>query len=388
MQAEDKLILASVKIQPGVAELEQLNDLIPQIRDWDYVVKTSIDRGIGPLLSKKLPLLRNNPQIPAHVKTKLQQAYYKTFSRSALLYEYFKKVAEALALHNIEVIALKGIYLSEWLYEDIGLRQFSDMDLLVREEDGPQCLAILAGMGFRPCDSSVSEFIGAHAEVVHYTPMVRNDVSVEIHIKLHRKDKNYCINIHEFIENAVPVTLNDVQVKALCLPDLMIHLCVHVDKHFRGGHVQFTSFNDIVNLLDKYRDEIKWPEFIKATRYHKCEEVVFKYLLLVNKYFQAPLPVLVQKCYPHLLTEEDEELFYNYLKGHVLTKYHVTTHWQNMSEIGSLGNKARYFAELIFPPKKFMLEKYGIRHPSLFMFYYPYRYWVGVKGIFKIMVND
>lgn len=113
LNPEEKLILLCVKVQPTQPELEQLNILILQIEDWDYLITTIIARGIGPLFFKKLPLLSNHSQIPASIQTKLQQVYYKTFTRSTVLYEHFRKIGEVFAEHGISVIALKGIYLSE-----------------------------------------------------------------------------------------------------------------------------------------------------------------------------------------------------------------------------------------------------------------------------------
>ena len=132
---------------------------------------------------------------------------------------------------------LKGIYLSEWLYGDIALRQFSDMDLLVKKEDALQCLSILKNLGFKASDAAVTEFISSQSEIVHYAPMVLNNVSVEVHIKLHRQSKHYDIKIDAFLGNAEKLLLRNKPVFALELHDLLIHLCVHLDKHFRGGHV-------------------------------------------------------------------------------------------------------------------------------------------------------
>ena len=85
LKAEDRLILSCIKINPTPNELEQINDLIPEIQNWEYLISTIIDRGIGPLLHKKLPLLTNSLLIPETVQSKLQQVYYKTFSRCTLL---------------------------------------------------------------------------------------------------------------------------------------------------------------------------------------------------------------------------------------------------------------------------------------------------------------
>ncbi|MFZ4402459.1 MAG: hypothetical protein ACOYO1_20700, partial [Bacteroidales bacterium] len=75
---EDKLLLSVVKIQPSVEELENINALLHQIKDWEGFTNNIIAHGSAPLLYKKLPLLGNANLIPANVKNQLQQAYYKT----------------------------------------------------------------------------------------------------------------------------------------------------------------------------------------------------------------------------------------------------------------------------------------------------------------------
>src|ERR1035437_8172659 len=136
LSVEDKLLLSVVKLHPTVRELEYIDALIPLITNWNSLADTLIARCSGPLLYKKLPLLSNSTQIPPVVKTKLQHAYYKTLSRSMVLYDTFSKVVEAFTKARLEQpIALKGIYLSEWMHKAIALRQFSDLDLLVRQED-------------------------------------------------------------------------------------------------------------------------------------------------------------------------------------------------------------------------------------------------------------
>lgn len=381
--AEEQFILGCVKLHPGDADLRRLDGLIQEVHDWEYLVTTGIARGIAPLMYKKLPLLANRALIPARVQSCLEQAYYHTFRRSALLYEEFARVAAQFKARGIGVVALKGIYLSEWLYQDIGLRQFSDIDLLVHPADGPRCVGILAGMGFRPVDSSVSEFIGEHSEIVHHTPMVRNGVSVEIHVKLHRRSPHYRLNVQEMMFKAVPAIVHLEPVKALCLNDLLVYLCVHLDKHFEGGHVQFTSFNDLVVLLDKNHQRMDWHAFISNARYHGAESTVFRYLLMVHRFYGAPLPAWVLQIYGHLLTPTDEEKFGKYLRGETIKKYHVSTHLENICELHSAFDRTRYLVELLFPPKKFMVVKYHIRRPALYLLYYPYRHWVGVKGVFK-----
>jgi len=384
LRPEDRLILSNVKIQPSPEELEEINVLILLIRDWDYLISTIIDRGIGPLLFKKLSLLTNSSQIPEFVKTKLQQVYYKTFSRSTILYEHFRKIAEVFTSQNIPLIALKGIYLSEWLYKDIGLRQFSDIDLLVNVEDGDKCIGILNLMGYKSTSGSyLSKFVMDQFDKIHYPPMILNGVSVELHIKLNRKAEKYNLIIPTIWSNSIKTTINGVQIYALNINDLLIHLCLHLDIHFRGGKIQFTCFNDITNLIEKYKDTLNWSSIVETCRFYNCEEIVFEYIIMVHKYMKANVPNEILQEYSTLLTDEDEKFFFQFLKGKIginSTKS-LSAHFVNLKETKEISNKIKYLCEVVFPSKAFMIDKYKIKCPKMLFFYYPYRYYIGLMGV-------
>lgn len=379
LELEDRLILLSIKKVPSLIELEQINNLIPLIHDWDYLITTLIDRGIGPLFFNKLPFLSNNTLIPEVVKTILQQVYYKTFSRSTILHDHFRKIAEAFNKHNIQVIALKGIFLSQELYQDIGLRQFSDIDLLVKEEDASSCLSILDTMGYKPVEFKVSEFVRKNTETIHFPPMVNRGVSIEIHIKLHKNTESYHLDIVEIWKNAVPVTVDNIPVYALNTNDLLIHLCVHLDKHFRSENVQFTCFNDITNYLEKYAEIIDWNSFILTCQKYNCENIVFKYIVLVHKYMNAIVPESIIQKYSYLLKEKDEQLFINLLKGEHSNSI-IKNYMASLSHVKGLHHKINFVFDIVFPPKAFMIQLYKIKNPTLVLFYYPYRHFIGIKA--------
>jgi hypothetical protein len=382
---EDQLILAVVKLHPSGSELLKLNALIAQVEDWDYLITTIIARGIGPLFYKKLPLLTNSTLIPAEISTKLQQVYYKTFSRSMVLYEHFRKVSTAFNIHQIPVIALKGIYLSEWLYQDIGLRQFSDIDLLVKEEDGARCIAMLEELGYVASKSQFSSIVSTQLakNAVHYPPMIKDGVSIEVHIRLHRKTESYHIIIPTVWSNASPAIVNTVPVLVLNDVDLLFHLCLHLDKHFKIGHVQFTCFTDISNLLEKEADVMDWEKLSEVCRLYRCEEIVFQYIVLVNRYIQVTVPQDILDKYSYLLTQKEEILFIKYLKGYDGTNSAATKsgHFKYIKNLAGVSEKVRYLGAVLFPSKEFMIRAYKIKEPKWVLFYYPFRYYLGIKGV-------
>ena len=200
---EDQFILNCVKLKPSQSDIERLNFLIPLIQDWDNLLKITIERGIGPLMYKNILLLDKQYLIPSGHKDSLQQVYYKTLRRSMVLHDAYLKIVVKFAENGLRVIALKGIFLSDWLYGDIGLRQCSDIDLLIKPEDGLKGISILQEMGYASGQSkNISDFVESRSNKVHFAPMISNLVSVELHTKLHRDSESYHLQPAACWENA------------------------------------------------------------------------------------------------------------------------------------------------------------------------------------------
>lgn len=381
---EEQLILLSVGITADVSTLERIDQLITEVNDWEIFLETIINRGIGPLFLQKISSLKNKHIIPENVITKLRNVYHKTLTRSMLLSDQFVKISKLFDEHRIRTIVLKGTLLSEWLYNDIGLRQFSDIDLLVPEEKARECISLLESMGYVASYIPVSKLIDQYSEVVHYPPMIKNGVSIEIHIRLHRTQKEYDFKIKEMIRDAVPVQIYGIKTLSLSLYDLIIHVCVHADKHFRAAHIQFTSINDIVNLMLKHGDVIDWDDFTERCCLHECETAVFSMLMLTYHFMNVPLPERIVSDYAGLFNQKDAERFVMMLRGHHFTAYQVPNHFGNIKKIKNPFLKMVYFIQVIFPPKKFMVYTYRIKRPALFFLYYPKRLFIGFKGLLKM----
>ena len=116
--------------------------------------------------------------------------------------------------------------------------------------------------------------------------------------------------------------------------------------------------------------------------YH-CKEVVFKYLVLVNKYFRVSIPEEIIEENRFLLTSHDEKRFKRYLNGDKFTSYGTSVHIRNLTDMNRIGAKWRYVWMIVFPGKEFMIQKYRIKHPSMYWLYYPYRHWMGWKGLWR-----
>ena len=370
----EQLILHSVILQPEDDHPMRLIKLVNQVTDWNVLVDTSIALGIGSLVYHKLNDAVLKELVPQEAFDRLQQCYYVTLRRSMLLYGVFQQAARALHAAGVKVVALKGIYLSEHLYDDIGLRQLSDIDLLVRAEEGERSIEILTNNGFGVTENPFSLHLTPDPDFIHYPPMQKDGLSVEIHVRLHREHPDYCIDTAAFIAHAVPVIISGVEVHTLSFYDQLIFICIHSEKHFTGSKIQFTCFADIANILTSYRDEIDWSMLIKECATNKCEDVVMKHILLVHHFFNAPVPDFILQQYSSLLGEEDMETFIRFLRGYMFTGNHVGLFNENINKIKGFRNKIEFVAGNLFPPKGYMISRYKIKNKSLYFLWYFYRF--------------
>ena len=387
----EQLILHSFILSPEFKYSVNLKELSAQISesDWGNLVETSITLGIGPLVYKRLTDAALNERVPVDAYNRLQQSYYMTLRRSMLLYSVFQQAARALTVAGIQVVALKGIYLSEHLYHDIGLRQVSDIDLLVKAEEGEKSIQVLSELGFRCAENPFSSHITPDPDFIHYPPMLKDGFSVEIHVRLHRDSPDYSLDVSEFIAQAIPVIIAGVEVHTLSFVHQLIFLCVHSEKHFTGTSIQFTCFADIANILTRDRDKIDWGMLIGVCVNNKCDLVVMKHVMLVHHFFNAPIPLHIEKQYAQLLKNEDKETFIRFLRGYMFAGNHVDHINKNIIKIKGFRNKIEYIKGNLFPPKGYMIARYRIKNESFYFLWYFFRFRIAVGSLLsKVFIHS
>jgi len=388
MRPEELFILSSIHVSPSQEDLKKMNLLLTQITDWNYLTQLAISRQAGPFIFKKLPLLSNQNLVPEASKKQLQQTWYKTLSRSMVLIEHYIKVAIELNMASIPFIAMKGIYLSEWLYKEIGLRQFSDIDLLVKEDDGTKVLEILKQIGYISCSeiSTLPVFITEKFEYIHYPPMVQNGVSIEIHTRLHLNIAPYRVNLEDLWLSTEEKLVHNVPTRVFNAEHLLITLCIHLDKHFVSKKYQFTCFYDITNLLNEFVTEINWNDFRSVCTKWKVDEQVYPYLFLANKYFGAHLPEQILRDIRINSNEKFEEIFIKSLAGIEMKVEPSVSYFKTIQFFHGTKAKLKYVFTMIFPPPAYLMQSYKFKNKYLLIVYYPYRFFFAIKLGVKVIL--
>jgi hypothetical protein len=381
-RANLNIIKLSVHHNTNAVFAEKISKLICESEIDEQVIQLANIHGISSLIFNKLKDIEAfRLQYPL-ILQKLQQVYFRVLSRNMVLNHAFSQIGMAFQQGGIEIIPLKGIFLAEYLYREPGLRQFSDLDILVKPDDASKCVQILESLHFRKASAHISDFVlETHKDVVHLTPMLKEGVSVEIHLKLHAASENYNMSIPDVWNLSEKSSLHGVEIRTMHLDDLLIHQCLHLDKHFSGGHMQLKSFYDIVNILEIHQQDIDWNRFTSRCKLHQSEVTVFRYILLTAWYFEVQLPEEIWKKYGKYLTKHSKERLEKFIRGETFQNYFARTHLRNLFHAEEMSVKFRYLYEVVLPPRSFMISKYNIKHARFFWLWYPYRWWMGIKGL-------
>jgi hypothetical protein len=357
--------------------------------DWELFKTIARELRIAPILYYAICKQNLQKSIPDDVLQLLESHYYKTLQKNTVLYHHLSQLLIRFNKENITVVGLKGIFLAETVYEDIALRQLSDIDILIKKKDVSKCTEILTAMGFEFDTSFVkSDFITDMRDGKHLPMLVKQGVGVELHTHLIGKDNACTISTQDFWNSTRPGNLSGLPVLHFHPHYLLLHIILHADEHFASAKIHFIGYIDIARIIETYKKEINWNVFTELCDSYSCSNQVFIHLYLAAKYIGIDIPQEIFKKASQYCDSYQEEFFVHHIMCD--TSFVPKKKNRNISELQTISgfrNKIRYLLDDMFPSKTFMLNRYKIKNPKMYMFYYPRRLFEGIVSLVKYVLH-
>jgi len=363
-------ILNLAKLDKNSVE-EKLND----ISDWKPVLKKALDTHLAPILHKTFSGLR--VQIPTDIKDGLQNAYNQVLVRNIVLQKQFVGFAKALNEHQIPLVPLKGIYLSEVIYKDLGLRHLSDIDVLIKEESLDRVCGIMSDDGWQVKSAllhdSLHEERFSHA---HPITLVKNEIQIELHTHLYNGNQFTNLTREKLWEVVHAEEFLGVEIHQFSNELLLQHQCLHLHKHLFGYELKMLSFCDIREILISKQDIFDWARFEKINVDFGYTEEVSRVLYLSYKFWNVDVPVNFRN--PVMPTSELDERFRTFMNGvarneDVILKNKLGIKINRLDHLRSNEDKLKYVAGLVFPSRAFMRKHYQLDENTWLFPWYIYR---------------
>jgi hypothetical protein len=382
LSSEDKLLLYCSRVEMDEKIKHKVNEILDEVLNWNYIVECSVRQGISPLFYWNLKKVNNGKDVPSEVVKSLEKMYYDNLARNMLLYNELNKILKALKNACIDVIVLKGAFLAEEIYKNIGLRPMSDIDLLIKKKDLEKAEKELAKLTYfattmifptKLHEKYQIELANELLPFVHET----KKIVIDIHWDILPLQISYNVDINKFWENAKSVKIAGTEAMTFAPEDILQHLCLHLDKHFNyivaPPAKPLRDYCDIAEITKHYKETIDWKYFLKKSKSYRIEKPIFQGLYIANKYFGALIPENVLSELEHTEPRTNfEEIFKgtNEDGSSIKNQSHAINYLITLKLVNGTYNKVRIVLGDIFPSKEFMMHRYSIKNEKQVYMYH------------------
>lgn len=281
------------------ARREKIKALAGGGLDWGAFHRLAIDHRVFSLAFRALSLGAAGV-VPAEALERLRALYFQNLARNMAVQKELLRVLEALKDSGCEAIAYKGPLLAETAYGDIGLRRFTDLDLIIREEDLERGAYALAGLGYGSPLPENARLLARYRRVLRDFAFTRpgGPCFVELQWRLTLRYHPLFPDMEEVRGRLREETLAGVPVRTLSWPDTLLVLCLHGLYH-SWSHLQMVS--DVAQAARRLSGP-DWTEALGRAREQGGLRIFLLGLLLANRLLDAGLP-------PEVLEEAARDRF-------------------------------------------------------------------------------
>jgi len=246
LSPEAALVLCCATTAATPPRTASASDLAPRVRGWERVVEIAKRHAVLPLVHRYLKL-ECPTAVPKEALANLRTQWQLIILYNRHLTTELVRLMGLLEAAGVPAVTFKGPVLAAMAYGSIELRQFSDLDILVRQTDLPRVAEILTaerylsphtrreGLAtgyFQECEDA---FIGPDGLGL-----------VDVHWNITPRSFRFAPDEEALWRRAHAVDLEFGKVMAIAPEDLLLYICVHAAKH---GWVTLGSICDVAETI-------------------------------------------------------------------------------------------------------------------------------------------
>jgi len=259
--------------------------------DWDALLPVASASGLAPLLYARLSAACPNSVPPAALET-LRGAFLRNTRRNIMLAAELLDVLDALAAAGLPALPFKGPALAWSIYDSPGLREFSDLDLLVHRKDFVAARRVLAALGYTPSDGHVpTAFLDYNNEL----PLHHAQRRIQIDLHWHPTGAFHGLVEPEFFWSSLAqVEIGGRAVETFSAERTFVYLCLHGGGH--GWH-SLKWLSDLAHLAASHA--LDWQRLLREARSRRITRHVLLGMALAEDLLgtecPAPVPLRTMK---------------------------------------------------------------------------------------------
>lgn len=289
---EKELLARCARTRIDPASTKKIAALLNGNLDWDCVFDQAAENSVTPLLGRQMQALPTGG-VPAPVLDRLKEVCRANTIRCLFLTAELIRIFDLFHSRGIQAIAYKGPALAMQAYGDMTLRQFEDIDIIVRQSDLPKANEVMLGLGYRPrFDWIVSS--GVPSSIIPGEYNYRDEkrrIMVELHTELTLRHFPKVPDLEDFSNRLTFVKLNDREIPTFSVEDTLIVLSLHGTKDFWE---RLSWIADISELIQRYPN-LDWSVTIDRAKVLRAERMLHVALLLATNLTETPFAEEIQR---------------------------------------------------------------------------------------------
>ena len=151
-RVEHELSLCCARTTASETVAARLRELAANDVDWEYLFLLARRHSVVPLLYLQLEQHASD-LVPSEKLRELKQHYFENSARNTILTAELCRLITLFAASGIEAIPYKGPALALFAYDNVSLRRFVDLDVIVKKSDVLKAREILLAQGYMPSKS-------------------------------------------------------------------------------------------------------------------------------------------------------------------------------------------------------------------------------------------
>ncbi len=291
--SEEKIVLLCARVRMSDSQRVRLREFSLAGADWSRVVALARMHGLSPLVFRHLCETLGE-DLPKEVYAELWNGQRRLERHNSQMTADLQRILETFGEHGIPAIPYKGPTLAMAAYGDLALREYGDLDLLLRRSDILRAKDLLARMDFMPeYDlSPEAERRLLRSRSRYHMALLREQprLLVELHWKTDPEFPVEPVGDESWWANLASFRLGERDLPSFSPSELMLVLCLHGTKHF------WASLGWLVDIAELIRQQagLDWPWIIKRAEALHADRRLALGLILVRDVLEVELPEAVQ----------------------------------------------------------------------------------------------
>ena len=283
---EREIVSCVAELAPNPAQQRKLRDAMLHLGDPDRLITTAVKEGLAGLLYKGLKNAGALECLEVRHRERLESLYYATVRFNLRLIHDLKRVLERVNEKKLPVVILQGMALLPEIYEDIGLRPLTDIDLWVLPDGYQGLVGVLSGLGYER-DSLYPNTFRKGATIIDINTHVLGADRIRTRALLLARDQE------QIYRDARIISFEGSEALCLNKYDQVVLLGVHALKHSVSRLIWLV---DIKALLTGFKTA-DWKELMDRAKMLGQERAIAYVCFLLVRLFDCDLPLACRRLW-------------------------------------------------------------------------------------------